>query len=79
MHLHRADDPVGAAGNQEDGAFVSGVERAPPPAFGIGSGQRREKTDGRAGVDGVDEQLRQGADVGVRRRRTKPLDAARAL
>ena len=79
MHLHRTGNAVNVPRDEEHGARMCRAERVAPPAFRFGDAQWREEADRGAGLDGVNEELRQGADVGVCRRRTQPFDAARTV
>ena len=79
MQLHGTGDAIGVARDEEHGARSRGAERATPPSVCIGDAQWREEADRGAGINRVNEQLRQRADVVVRRRRTQPFDAARTV
>jgi hypothetical protein len=65
VELDRANDTFGIASDEEDCARMGCRKGTAPPVFCVRKRERREKTHGGAGVDGVDQELSEGPEIGI--------------
>jgi hypothetical protein len=75
MQLHRTDDLVAIASHEEDCGWrcVNGLS---PPIRRALERERREKTHGSSGLDCIDQELSDRAEIGVAYRQRQALDRA---